>query len=172
MAAKLPFGRDRRLRRRADFVRVQGTGRRVTTAHFVLLLSRYVPPARPPTRAPRIPVAGAAVAARTADGNAPASLPPSRLGLVVSRKAGHAVARARIKRLCRECFRTWPAVAGRAFLPPGVDLVVIARAGASELSLAEVQSEWRGVERQIARRSAEALAQPVGEPHVAAIKRR
>lgn len=107
----------------------------------------------------------------------PAHAPPARLGLVVSRKAGHAVARARIKRLCRECFRKWPetpssGASWTGVVPPGVDLVVIARAGAGSLTLADVQAEWRAVERQIAKRAAEALAQPDGAPHVAAVKRR
>jgi ribonuclease P protein component len=69
------FGKDRRLRASADFVRVQRAGRRVTSAHFVFL-----------------------IAAREEQG-------PSRMGLVVSRKVGNAVTRNRVKRLCRECFR-------------------------------------------------------------------
>lgn len=67
----------------------------------------------------------------------PTSGAPSRLGVVATRKVGHAAQRNRIKRLCRECFRTWP-----GFVPDGIDLVVIARAGAHELSLDEVRREW------------------------------
>ncbi len=77
----------------------------------------------------------------------------SRIGLVVGRKVGGAVLRNRIKRLCRECFRLWPDL-----LPPGVDLIVIARAGAHELSLAAVQREWADVHRLLRKRAAEALA--------------
>jgi len=75
---KLGFGKDRRLRKRADFLRVQSAGLRVSANHFTLL-----------------------VAARADDA-------PSRLGVVASAKVGGAVQRNRIKRLCRECFRLWP----------------------------------------------------------------
>jgi ribonuclease P protein component len=60
-----------------------------------------------------------------------------RLGIVVTKKVGNAPTRNRIKRLCRECFRLWP-----EFVPNGIDLVVIARAGAGELGLRNVQAEW------------------------------
>jgi ribonuclease P protein component len=78
---------------------------------------------------------------------------PSRIGLVVSRKIGSAVRRNRVKRLCRECFRLWPAL-----LPDGVDLIVIAREGAPELDLVRVRAEWQGVERLLKKRAVEALA--------------
>jgi ribonuclease P protein component len=101
------FGRDRRVRSRADFAHVQKSGKAVRTPHFVLL-----------------------VAARRAPG-------PSRLGIVAARKTGVAVVRNRIKRLCRECFRLAPDL-----VPAGVDLVVIAKPGAGDLGLREVQAEW------------------------------
>ncbi|HEY4015346.1 MAG TPA: ribonuclease P protein component [Polyangiaceae bacterium] len=72
------FGRDRRLRRHAEFARAQRSGRRVGTPHFTLLVAAQGQPAK------------------------------ARLGLVVARRIGSAVRRNRVKRLCRECFRLWP----------------------------------------------------------------
>jgi ribonuclease P protein component len=74
------FGPERRIRRRADFLRVQAIGQRASASHFVML-----------------------VAARE-----PEATGCSRLGIVVTRKIGNAVQRNRIKRVCRECFRLWP----------------------------------------------------------------
>jgi ribonuclease P protein component len=54
-----------------------------------------------------------------ADENPPA---PPRLGLSVSRRVGGAVERNRVKRLLREAFE-----AESAALPPGHDLVIVAR---------------------------------------------
>ncbi|MGE0328896.1 MAG: ribonuclease P protein component [Polyangiaceae bacterium] len=72
----------RRVRTPGEFRRCQQTGRRLHTAHFVLV-----------------------VYARGDD-------EPARLGLTVSRRTGNAVARNRMKRLLREAFRTseaaWP----------------------------------------------------------------
>ena len=62
---------------------------------------------------------------------------PSRLGIVAGRKTGIAVVRNRIKRLCRECFRLDP-----TWVPSGVDLVVIAKPGAGQMKLQDVQAEW------------------------------
>jgi ribonuclease P protein component len=63
--------------------------------------------------------------------------PGPRFGVVVTKRVGNAVARNRVKRVCRECFRLWPDL-----VPGGIDLVVIARDGAPELGLAEVRREW------------------------------
>jgi len=121
---RFPFGKERRIRRRSDFLRVQAIGQRSSTPHFVLL-----------------------VAAREPDTAA-----CSRVGFVVTKKVGNAVQRNRIKRVCRECFRMWP-----DFVPDGIDLVVIARAGADELGLAEVRSEWERVRSSLLKRCAAVL---------------
>ena len=75
MAAELR--RDARLRDGRDFQRVNRTGVRRASRHFVAVIA----PARP--------------------GSAPAP----RLGLAVSRRVGNAVARNRVKRRVREWFR-------------------------------------------------------------------
>jgi ribonuclease P protein component len=124
----------RRLRKHAEFVRAQKSGRRIGTPHFTLLVAQQPPPPR-----------------------------PARMGLVVSRAVGGAVQRNRVKRLCRECFRLAPHL-----LPEGVDLVVIARAGAPELDLEQVRAEWRAVERLLKARAAEALARKAGLQHAPA----
>jgi ribonuclease P protein component len=74
-ASAQAFPKDRRLRKRREFVRIQETGSRVTLPSAIVLLS-----------------------ARTDDG-------PARLGVTVTRKFGNAVARNRAKRLFRELFR-------------------------------------------------------------------
>jgi ribonuclease P protein component len=120
------FGPERRIRRRADFVRVQSDGERASTRHFVLLV------------------------AANPDGEGRAC---PRIGIVATRKVGNSVERSRIKRLCRECFRTWP-----GFVPDGIDLVVIARAGAHELDLGRVRGEWEGARRALLERCRVAIA--------------
>jgi ribonuclease P protein component len=133
--AALGFGPGRRVRKRHDFVRIQGDSRRVTTRHYVFLIAAQ------PSDAPvgTMPMTGAVRGL-------------ARLGLVVTKKVGVAVVRNRIKRVCRECFRLHPDL-----LPAGVDLVVIARAGAGELGLDEVRAEWAEVSGLLRRRAEEAL---------------
>ncbi|MCW5836123.1 MAG: ribonuclease P protein component [Labilithrix sp.] len=128
--APFGFGRARRIRRRADFVRVQSNGERATSRHFVLLVC-----ARERDRETDEP--------RTA---------PSRLGIVATRKVGDATMRNRIKRVCRECFRLWP-----GFVPDGIDLVVIARSGAATLTLADVRDEWSRARPALLKRCASVL---------------
>jgi ribonuclease P protein component len=113
------FGRDRRIRKRADFLRVQSGGQRASTPHFTLLVAAGLPG-------------------------------PSRLGIVVTKKVGNAVARNRVKRVCRECFRSWP-----DFVPEGIDLVVIAKEGAPQLGLAAVRGEGERARKAVLKRCQE-----------------
>lgn len=69
------FSKDRRVRKRSEFLRIQEKGSRVTLPSAIVLMI-----------------------ARADDG-------PARLGITVTRKFGNAVARNRAKRLFRELFR-------------------------------------------------------------------
>ena len=61
----------------------------------------------------------------------------SRLGVTVSGRVGNAVVRNRIKRLLREVFRQ-----SRADLLPPIDLVIIAKPGADNLTYAQAADEF------------------------------
>jgi ribonuclease P protein component len=66
----------------------------------------------------------AVVAFRTSPAEDPL---PGRVGITTSKKVGKAVARNRVKRLVREYLRR------HAWVPPGTDVVIIARRSAGEL---------------------------------------
>jgi len=100
------FGPADRIRKSSDFRRVTGEGYRRAGSHVILLRARRV--------------------------DSPAdSLPPSRLGVTVSRKVGGAVVRNLVKRRLREWFRQ-----ARHELPGATDWVVIARKSAASVSFA------------------------------------
>ena len=109
------FGTADRLRRRAEFARVQRHGARFQTAHFVVYAAH-------PTDE-----------MLSKDGARP------RLGMAVARRIGGAVVRNRVKRRVRECFR----LELRRLLPANTDLVVIARIGAGELESAAIAAELK-----------------------------
>ena len=77
----------------------------------------------------------------------PNDLSRSRMAVVVSTRHGPAVARNRIKRLCREAFRTV-----RADLPPGYDYVVRPSTRA-ELSVEGLRRSLRELSGRIAKES-------------------
>jgi ribonuclease P protein component len=63
-----------------------------------------------------------------------------RLGITVSRKVGGAVARNRVKRWVRDCFRR-----ARGAFPASFDLVVVARPGAADAGHGTVCRELRAL---------------------------
>ena len=65
-------------------------------------------------------------------------LPPTRLGVTVTRKVGKAVHRNRIKRLVREAFRR-----ERRRFAPGLDLVWIAKRDATAATFERTQRDMR-----------------------------
>ena len=101
-----------RLRKRAEFLAVQGRGKKHHTERFLV----FVLPRRPvPQGEPRA---------------------PSRIGVTVSKKVGGAVVRNRVKRLLREAFRR-----RKTLFPIGLDIVFIAKQTAQKSELADVLRE-------------------------------
>jgi ribonuclease P protein component len=72
--------------------------------------------------------------------------PYTRLGLTVSSKVGNAVVRVRLRRLLRELFRK-----RRGQWPAGLDVVLVVRASAKEVSFAEMSRAFDGVSRKLQR---------------------
>jgi ribonuclease P protein component len=72
----------------------------------------------------------------------------SRLGVTVSKRVGISVIRNRIKRRVRETYRLML----RPMLTPGICLVVIARAGAGELTSDAIGGELKAATLAIAKR--------------------
>lgn len=114
------FPRARRLRKRREFLRVQGSGRRVSGKLFqFFVLGR--------------------------NENAPPRLAAeARFGITVTRKVGNAVIRNRIKRIVREGCRHL----GAQFAP-GTDIVVLARPGAERLPAAAFRAELSELARRL-----------------------
>ena len=121
MRAQLSFAAADRLHRSAEFLRLQRNGVRFQSPHFVLY-------------------------AGILDDEAARS----RLGVTVSSRIGNAVARNRVKRRVRECFRK----VMRALLPVGTSIVVIARGGADALESAAINDELTMAARNLSGRMA------------------
>lgn len=70
-----------------------------------------------------------------------------RIGLTVSKRAvPRAVDRNRVRRVAREVFRRH-----RELVPPGTDVVLVAKAGAQRLGFEAALVEWRGVTEALVR---------------------
>ena len=130
------FPKEQRIRRSAEYRTLRAHSGRVVTAHFVLFIGPQ-PPADEDSAA--------------ADSSAKEARPP-RLGIVVSRRRGNAVARNRAKRLIREAFR-----ATRSLWPAEIDLVVLVRAPLGQMRLQDVVGQWQRVGARIAREARRAL---------------
>ncbi len=75
----------------------------------------------------------------------PVAPPPARVCVIASTKAvGHAVLRNRAKRRLREVFRHQ-----QSQLPPGCDLLLIARVGATRWPIAELEKRFAAACAQI-----------------------
>ena len=105
MASRLSFPRQRRIRKRREYLLVQGRGRRISGRNYLFFVRPRVD----------LPLGGVAT--------------PARFGITVTRKVGNAVARNRIKRIVREGCRH---LASK--FPVGLDLVVVARPSAVDVN--------------------------------------
>jgi ribonuclease P protein component len=70
--------------------------------------------------------------------------PPTRFGVTVSRKVGDAVTRNRVKRWIRESCRRWAPA-----LPPGLDIVVVARPQAARAGFAPISAELASLTKRL-----------------------
>ena len=107
-----------RIKQRRDFLRVQRGGSKHQLRHFIAFAS----PRKRDSAGPADPAEGPL---------------PTRLGITVTRKIGNAVKRNRIKRLVRDVFRVQ-----RERLPPGLDLVLVAKQQAADATHADVCADF------------------------------
>lgn len=112
-----------RLRKRREFLQIQGAGVKHHLRHFLVFVS---------TTAIRSDV--------------PASASSARLGVTVTRKVGPAVVRNRIRRLVREVFRR-----KRDSFRAGCDMVWVAKQSAASVSYAEVAADMDALARRASR---------------------
>ena len=147
-----------RLRQRREFLRVQRRGEKNHTRHFLVFVApRSSEPRRPAQRSAGSFVSdGAASTTGVSDPSPrevtsfprPGALRPTRLGVTVTRKVGRAHERNRIKRLVREVFRQ-----ERTRLPPGFDMVFVAKRNALEVSLEALREDFVTLARRLRRRA-------------------
>lgn len=107
-----------RLRKRREFLQIQGAGAKHHLRHFLVFVSP---------------------ATQRRQGDATTA----RLGVTVTRKVGCAVVRNRIKRLVREAFRR-----KRGSFTSGCDMVWVAKQSAASVSFAEVAAAMDALTRR------------------------
>ena len=114
------------LRKRREFLQIQGAGAKHHLRHFLVFVSSTVTSASamPPRR--------------------PGDEMLVRLGVTVTRKVGPAVVRNRIKRYVREAFRR-----KRGSFTPGCDMVWVAKQSAASLGYAEVAAAMDALTRRV-----------------------
>jgi ribonuclease P protein component len=151
------FGRWLRLRRRADFLRVQRTGEKHHMRNFLVFIAASEP------NAELDPESTGALEVSAMSGNEAArTLLPVRLGITVTRKVGGAVVRTRLKRLVREAYRR-----NQVRLQPGLDMVWVAKRGAANVTYRDVLEDMEALIGRLAQRS---ISRP--QPHRAGAERR
>ena len=128
---------ERRIRRRPDYLAIQGQGRRWVTPHFLIFVLRRSPPQDAASR----------VVSR------------ARFGITVSRKVGSAVTRNRIKRWVRECCRRETKSVAACW-----DVVVVAKPGAANVSLAVASSELGAIWKRLGSTEATGPSSPETRP--------
>lgn len=132
------FRAEQHLRRQLDFQHVRTHGRRSDCGAFMLWYCRQCPPAPTPSSAANTgerQIASEPVKTPASVTSKPA---PARLGVVASRSAvGNSPQRARAKRRLREVFR-----AHQKLVPPGYDLLLVARSSLNRLEYCEVERRF------------------------------
>jgi ribonuclease P protein component len=134
-----------RLRRRGEFLRVQRSGEKHHTRHFLVFVAPTPSSLGPNPRSLAQPSASPSGGPVRSEPEAQ-QLPPTRLGVTVTRKVGGAVVRNRIKRYVREAFRR-----NRRSFPGGLDMVWVAKHVAVGVDSATVASEMDTVAGRLRR---------------------
>jgi ribonuclease P protein component len=133
--------RARRVRKRPEYLEIQGGGRRLAGNHY-LLFYRWAAERSPAERwaAERSPAERLSTDAPVQ----PLAEPAARFGITVTRKVGGAVVRNRVKRWVRESCRRL-----KRQLPDGLELVIVARPSAANAGYGPTASELANLARRL-----------------------